>query len=282
MSLVLLLSSRAVADEPVFCDCETILFPNHALVPGTTDQLVGLLRNTWPWPCDFTWSISQTAGSLTILFLSATSGSVTLNSASQRIYLDIEIPEVNDATDLATFTLECVSADATFFADATACLIPQDETTVAIGWSAIETAAHEFMGELQPPTTDFSGRRVSESGLTTPGFDECWDISAPWSCLPWEAVTGGVWDVHGPDNIWGPDTIGYRDECALHYATMSYPDGKCQATMPQVMGIECAPGEWIPYTSRRPIGGSVMSPYQACLAGVGSFRHSTRAARCYP
>lgn len=95
------------------------------------------------------------------------------------------------------------------------CPVPTGETTTSVGWADAEglPAVHKFVQQLQPVSSSFAGRTVTESD-SSPATDSCWWSGSIYNKVT--GVTGGSWQI-GSDNRWGPDFVGWLNDRFRYY-----------------------------------------------------------------
>lgn len=107
------------------------------------------------------------------------------------------------------------------------CPVPTGETTTSVGWADAEglPAVHKFVQQLQPVSSSFAGRTVTESD-SSPATDSCWFEGSPFPRVP--GVTGGTWSI-GSDNRWGPDYVGWGNDLFRYYQSQRVARGATDA-----------------------------------------------------
>ncbi|HXI25834.1 MAG TPA: Ig-like domain-containing protein [Pyrinomonadaceae bacterium] len=144
------------------------------------------------------------------------------------------VPRQNDYTKSATITVQCP--------------VPTSETTTFGGWDDADQLGTLAMWNqtLQPTSTNFSGRTVTERDPGGGGPDTCYFNG---SIVPeFTHISGGTWPVSS-GNAWGTDFIGWAPAAVLYYRENGRTP--CGTFFTQRMVIDCGSGE-ITYTTTFP------------------------------
>lgn len=133
----------------------------------------------------------------------------------------------------------------------TVCPVPTGETTTSVGWADAEglPAVHKFVQQLQPVSSSFAGRTVTESD-SSPATDSCWFQGSPFPQVP--GVTGGTWSI-GSDNRWGPDYVGWGNDLFRYYQSQRVARGlpmPCDFNMFQKLTVSSCGGNSSPSVYR--------------------------------
>lgn len=205
--------------------------PSHVVLsPGSFTGNVGTNQQIYPWIYWSDMSSSLNNNPYAIDWYPANSSVASVSSAWNNFRVQFLAP--GTTTVNATMPNECHYEYDWFFggcvcsyylpvwalapAQVTAvCPVPTGETTTSAGWADAEglPAVHKFVQQLQPSSSSFAGRTVTESD-SSPATDSCW-----WSGSLYEkvsGVTGGNWQI-GADNRWGPDSVGWLNDQFRYY-----------------------------------------------------------------
>lgn len=147
--------------------------------------------------------------------------------------------------------------------------LPSGEITNTHGWGTGNLATiHRWRQQLQPTTTRFQNCRVTEADPGG-GTDTCWFPGSAF--LPFNAVTGGTWNV-GPNNFWGDDFVGWFAPAVTYYRAQGR--APCRASFPQSMRVVRPDGD-VEYVRHQ-----LVATIEA--TSVSSTRAGQRAIRRWP
>jgi len=233
--------------------------PSHVVLsPGSFTCNVGTNQQIYPWIYWSDMSSSLNNNPYAIDWYPANSSVASVSSAWNNFRVQFLAP--GTTTVNATMPNECHYEYDWFFggcvcsyylpvwalapAQVTAvCPVPTGETTTSAGWADADgiPAVHKFVQQLQPSSSSFAGRTVTESNSSA-ATDSCWFQNSPFPKVA--GVTGGTWTI-GTDNRWGPDYVGWSNDLFSYYQSQRVAMGlsmPCEFNMFQRLTISSCGG----------------------------------------
>ncbi|HEX4953158.1 MAG TPA: choice-of-anchor D domain-containing protein, partial [Thermoanaerobaculia bacterium] len=229
------------------CNCTVDLHP-AVVRPGFQVSMNAFITNNSDQPATYTWTLARTSGNTDIL-LPQNPGSVQL-AARQTLGIQIPIgfPTGLPAPDVPEVQFSVTDGSCQAAKTSTVCVYPTGESSGFEGWWAAEPSdVALFMGNLEPATTSFQGRRVFESVPGTASFDNC-KQRVPLSPFPdysTNNLSGGNWNIVANNQYHERDLIGMKctsppnQVCDFDGYYLTALPGGCEAGTTQTMNIVC-------------------------------------------